>query len=259
MDDWYERVKEKASERTIDEVGHRYGMLTVLAPAPSLGQGARWLCKCDCGNTVIAMGNHLRSGSKKSCGCIRDKSIVAVGQRFGKLTALRELPNHRVECKCDCGKITTVSKFHLLRGNTRSCGCLRKDRAYRDLTGQRFGRLTVIRLTEDLLTSNWSKQWLCKCDCGSEAIVSSSNLVSGATRSCGCLSIDALRARRIDEAGKRYGKLTVIGQAISESGHARWICRCDCGNTMVARADQLRSGRCKSCGCQRGRKKVADG
>lgn len=54
-----------------------------------------------------------------------------------------------------------------------------------DLIGQKFGRLTVI-------TSNGSippgkRTWLCKCDCGKETVVATSELRSGKTKSCGCL------------------------------------------------------------------------
>ena len=54
-----------------------------------------------------------------------------------------------------------------------------------DLTGQRFGRLVVIKL----LTSKDAKhhKWLCKCDCGNECAVLGNNLVRGHTKSCGCL------------------------------------------------------------------------
>lgn len=53
----------------------------------------------------------------------------------------------------------------------------------KDLTGQRFGRLVVLKRTD-----NMGKQtaWLCKCDCGIEKAVPYWNLVSGQTKSCGC-------------------------------------------------------------------------
>lgn len=54
-----------------------------------------------------------------------------------------------------------------------------------DLTGRRFGRLTVIK--REVNASNGATRWLCKCDCGGEKIVERSNLTSGATRSCGCM------------------------------------------------------------------------
>ncbi len=53
-----------------------------------------------------------------------------------------------------------------------------------DLTGQRFGRLTIIKRMENKNGHPW---WLCKCDCGNEKCVSGDNLRNGSTQSCGCL------------------------------------------------------------------------
>lgn len=53
-----------------------------------------------------------------------------------------------------------------------------------DLTGQRFGKLTVIRRVSD--DRNRNRMWLCRCDCGNEKIVGGRHLYSGATTSCGC-------------------------------------------------------------------------
>lgn len=53
-----------------------------------------------------------------------------------------------------------------------------------DLTGQRFGRLTVIK-PAGRNTSN-KIQWICMCDCGNEVIVTTCHLRSGHTTSCGC-------------------------------------------------------------------------
>ena len=55
-----------------------------------------------------------------------------------------------------------------------------------DLTGKRFGRLTVIKRAENDKYS--TARWLCKCDCGGETITSSGHLNSGHTKSCGCFS-----------------------------------------------------------------------
>lgn len=51
-----------------------------------------------------------------------------------------------------------------------------------DLTGKRFGKLTVVGLAVDVPYKK--KKWLCKCDCGNEAIVAGSNLQSGHTKNC---------------------------------------------------------------------------
>lgn len=56
-----------------------------------------------------------------------------------------------------------------------------------DLTGQRFGRLTVLGRAEE--KSSWGAvQWRCRCDCGKETLVATGNLKKG-TQSCGCLKL----------------------------------------------------------------------
>lgn len=58
--------------------------------------------------------------------------------------------------------------------------------------------------------------------------------------------------KAIDLTGQRFGMLEVLERSGSDnSGHARWICRCDCGNVTAISSDSLRTGNSKSCGCQR--------
>jgi hypothetical protein len=61
-----------------------------------------------------------------------------------------------------------------------------------DLTGQRFGRLTVIRYDH---SEHDGVHWLCKCDCGNEKVAAGYSLRSGQTRSCGCLANEVRAAR----------------------------------------------------------------
>ena len=56
-----------------------------------------------------------------------------------------------------------------------------------DLISSKFGRLTVIKQVE---SRNNRTQWLCKCECGNELVVNRLNLISGNTKSCGCLRSD---------------------------------------------------------------------
>ena len=58
-----------------------------------------------------------------------------------------------------------------------------------DITGQRFGRLTVLRQVE---SKNGATRWLCKCDCGNEKIIYKSSLKSRETVSCGCWQRDKM-------------------------------------------------------------------
>ena len=59
-------------------IGKKFDRLVVIEEAedaimPSGQRASRWLCKCDCGNTVIVRGVHLKSGHTRSCGCMHDE------------------------------------------------------------------------------------------------------------------------------------------------------------------------------------------
>nr|DAR52172.1 MAG TPA: PVL ORF-50-like family [Bacteriophage sp.]DAV70115.1 MAG TPA: PVL ORF-50-like family [Caudoviricetes sp.] len=58
-----------------------------------------------------------------------------------------------------------------------------------DLTGKKFGRLTVIKRAEDTISDKGvrTKRWECICDCGNKTIVRQAGLQRGTTKSCGCL------------------------------------------------------------------------
>ena len=65
-----------------------------------------------------------------------------------------------------------------------------------DLTGRRFGRLTVIERAESEFTGGEPQAvWRCHCDCGQESFVISANLRSGGTKSCGCLRREVMQKR----------------------------------------------------------------
>lgn len=63
----------------------------------------------------------------------------------------------------------------------------------KDITGQRFGRLTA--LYRDGYSNSWQPMWVCRCDCGNVVRVDKGNLMRGRTRSCGCLRRDYLNQR----------------------------------------------------------------
>ena len=68
---------------------------------------------------------------------------------------------------------------------------------FRDLTGQKFGRLTVIERAEN---SNFGLvRWKCLCECGNTTIVQSGNLIQGNTKSCGCI--------HLKQGGKSHSRL----------------------------------------------------
>ena len=73
----------------------------------------------------------------------------------------------------------------------------------KDLTGQRFGKLTVLKQTDDLIEKNGKHraQWICKCDCGNERIVRGAYLTSKkhAIVSCGCSNNKSRGKRKINK------------------------------------------------------------
>lgn len=89
-------------------------------------------------------------------------------------------------CQCDCGNIKSVYRDKLLNGNTVSCGCARKYVNMKDLTGQKFGRLTAVERTDK--KSGHSYIYKCRCDCGNVCFVSGYSLSKMITQSCGCLA-----------------------------------------------------------------------
>lgn len=117
-------------------------------------------------------------------------ALDLTGQRFGKLTAIRPTKKRDRSsviwlCKCDCGHECEVSTIKLRRLTVKSCGCMKKGRGIRDLSGQSFGRLTAVRPTDKREAS--SVVWFCKCNCGGTKEVSSHNLLSHRVKSCGCM------------------------------------------------------------------------
>lgn len=87
----------------------------------------------------------------------------------------------------------------------------------RDLTGKRFGRLTVIKQVEDHVqkSGRHESQWLCKCDCGNETMVTGSHLVWNDTESCGCKAKEA--------SSKTIKRISTIHGMTGNRLHKRWI------------------------------------
>lgn len=69
---------------------------------------------------------------------------------------------------------------------------------FKDLTGQRFGRLTVIKRGENYITPHSGKpraRWICQCDCGNESLVLGEALTRHLVVSCGCFQKEKASAQ----------------------------------------------------------------
>ena len=172
------------------------------------------------------------------------------GMRFGKLTAVEPTGERKNGytiwiCRCDCGNIVRVPSRFLKNGWSSSCGCEGKKEAFEDLTGKRFGKLTVVSKREER-DSHRRILWNCVCDCGKTIIVPSGQLCNGYRKSCGCLSRPPLK----DWVGKQFGVLTVIAYDGKRDKKHYWKCRCECGNEVSVCQSSLQSGHTTSCGCR---------
>jgi hypothetical protein len=114
------------------------------------------------------------------------------------------------------------------------------------LDGMRFGRWTVIGER-----AVGSRKWPCRCDCGTERLVYGPSLLTGESKSCGCLSAELAagratgRVRHPVSPGDAFGRLTVI----DATDRASVLCRCECGREHRVTASNLVGNQSRSCGC----------
>lgn len=216
-----------------------------------------WLCECECNKKFIATASELKSSQVKSCGCLskiaptlRRENLE--GKVFTRWTVIKDEGGKKVFCRCSCGTERWVDRGNLRQGLSVSCGCLRKEIIHQSLTknlkGMRFGRLLV--LEEAGKNRHGKILWKTICDCGNIKIVSSDNLLSGSTKSCGCLKRDSVIERcTIPMINKTFNRLTVLELDHNENGINFYKCKCSCGNTVIVRGSDIRSGNTMSCGC----------
>lgn len=117
-----------------------------------------------------------------------------------------------------------------------------------DLSGQRFGRWTV--LNDVMHTAKRERKWLCRCECGTERYVLERSLRYGDSLSCGCLRKEmAEKATSHDLTGKTFGELRVV-QKLEKGENRRgawWLCRCSCGAEYEVQGTLLINGRRTHC------------
>lgn len=113
--------------------------------------------------------------------------------------------------------------------------------------GDIFGRLTVKEFAEK---KNGKRYWLCQCVCGTTKIVQESHLLTGHTKSCGCLSRGMKASRAVDLRGQRFGRLIALEKTAKRKKQCVvWKCLCDCGKEIECSSEMLTRGKVRSCGC----------
>lgn len=142
----------------------------------------------------------------------------------------------------------------------------------KDITGEKFGKLTVINCAGKLDGKNYF--WNCQCDCGQIKPILGTSLRNGNTKSCGCGKFDGFKKHNEQQTqetlipiGTRFGKLIIvqsIGYKPQYEGAVKnrmwYLCQCDCGNICETHGNLLKSNAKISCGCinSRGENKIEE-
>ena len=183
--------------------------------------------------------------------------VDLTGRVFGNLTVLslkgksQDNKYYIYNCLCDCGNIIDVVGDRLTSGNKTNCGCVNS--RIKDKTGNRYGRLLVIKMLN--MSKNGHPDFECLCDCGKTVVVNSDCLrKNGGTKSCGCLNTEKRKllgeSKFQDLSGLSFGRLNVIGiNSHPQKGLYLWDCECNCGNVTIVSSNALKTGNTKSCGC----------
>lgn len=179
-------------------------------------------------------------------------SVRLLGQRFGELTvielAVRRKNGSLWRCRCDCGGIRVVRDSKLSCGEITHCGECHSPYRYHedDFTGRRYGMLTVVRWASPEERNEPQGSWLCRCDCGNSRTVRGYRLLNAEITDCGCRPTHGILWSEM--MGSRFGHLTVLKRAgHNPAGKVMWLCRCDCGTTVVKLGRDLRSGKLTAC------------
>ena len=118
------------------------------------------------------------------------------------------------------------------------------------LAGQRFGRLTAIRCTDE--TNEKGYIWECLCDCGNTVFLPTAKFKGAkGVKSCGCLLKEFYKSTRVDITGKTFYRLTAIKSTEERDAlkNILWLFKCACGNEFKAPGSEVMRGQIRSCGC----------
>jgi hypothetical protein len=114
-----EWVSQHLKDTFTDLNGERFGILTVVeqVPSPKNNEAIYWKCLCDCGKEIICLGHRLRSGNKKSCGCLFKKPWGVASFNY----LLRQYKRD-AERRCHTFELTEDEFFTLTQGDCFYCG-----------------------------------------------------------------------------------------------------------------------------------------
>jgi hypothetical protein len=157
-------------------------------------------------------------------------------------------------CRCNCGNELDVISDNLTRRPNMSCQeCANKKRANSnriDVIGNKYGRLTVL----EIVSGTSPTKVRCMCECGNEHICCQSDVISGHTKSCGCLQHEVTSETNTKDwtgHASAYGIEFICQDHMNEKGQWLWKCRCGlCNGLFIALPAKVNNGHITSCGCR---------
>ncbi len=171
-----------------------FGNYTVIKRDESKNTAAvYWICECkNCKKTKSIRSTELRKGPKCSC----NRSAQLIGQTINNfkiigITTLRAKDKSIIlQCQCiNCGNIQNIASNVLKSGKQFCNQCHDRKSTLIDMTGLKFGKLTVLErdLTVEHTGHEQDSFWICKCECGNIKSIRGFSLRNNLTYSCGCI------------------------------------------------------------------------
>lgn len=217
--------------------------------------------RCVCGNTRENTVSELRSGTVKSCGCIKssgyDHLEDLTGQVFGKWTVLSKAKRGFL-CRCVCGTERAVQRSYLVNGESKSCSP--KCSKFIEIeVGEQSKFFTYVE--EAGYNVAHKRLVVVDCVCGTRKTITFEDFAGNQVLSCGCYKNRLARDRvrnynlgkvsynRKDYTNQKYNLLTAVSFVETRGSNKKsiWKFKCDCGGEYVGAISDVRAGLVKGC------------
>lgn len=163
---------------------------------------------------------------------------IEIGTKYGTWTVLKEIINETHKrifvCKCQCGHESEVTLVQLNRKPKTCKQCMNSKSKYTDITGQKINSWTILYRDID------TKKWMCKCDCGTQQLISYSELQYG--KRTHCKQCQYYKNGIIPTVGEVYGDWTLVDISVDpKHGLKVYKCQCKCGRYIKKKYIELNS------------------
>lgn len=242
-------------KRQIIEIGKQYKDWLVLEKIGLIKKSIYYKCKClRCGNEYDVRKEHILNKEKSFCcrKCAFSIKKIEPGTVYKNWRVLDEIDiqyyksgsrMRRFLCECiGCNNLFVVRHSNLTAKNMRfqcqSCA------NFVDITGQKFGRLTVLDKSHQGKGGKW--YFRCKCECGKVKNILGMSLRMGATKSCGCLLLESTTLRFTGENNpnwkggitdkntqiRRYIQIEIVPLILKRDRYTCQKCNDNSGNNL---------------------------